>query len=341
MPLDSPLVRAAAEFARRAHAGQVRKNVDHPPYFVHLESVATKVAAFGYAEDELLAAAYLHDVLEDQPARGTELHAVFPPGVIAIVQLLTERKLDASGCRRGKRERFAEYLDALRAADEPLARNAAIVSVADKLDNIESLIAAQRGGDNLLVRLNTRPGQHLPQLARLREIYATTVDPPMLAALDRAVAELAITITHWLPGRAIAIAAEAHLGQFDQAGVPYILHPLRVMFAARTEEERMVAVLHDVVEDTPWTLEALADEGFSPVVVAAIDCLTRRPDETYERFLERITTNPLATRVKRLELADNLGRIAELAEPHRSRLAEKYHAATAHLASLPGSGEAE
>src|SRR5687767_7834956 len=70
--------------------------------------------------------------------------------------------------------------------------------------------------------------------------------------------------------RAIAIAAEAHAGQVDKAGAAYILHPLRVMLRMRTASERIAAVLHDVVEDTPWTLEALAGEGFAPEVLAAV-----------------------------------------------------------------------
>lgn len=80
--------------------------------------------------------------------------------------------------------------------------------------------------------------------------------------------------------RAIVIASLAHAKQADKAGAPYILHPLRVMLSVRGEEERIAAVLHDVVEDTPWTLEALREQGFSDAVVSAVDALTRRPSET-------------------------------------------------------------
>ncbi len=330
MPLDSPLVRSAADFARRAHAGQVRKCAEHPPYFVHLEAVAARVAAHGHDEDVLLAAAYLHDVLEDQPAHAAELRSHFPPAVVEIVELLTEQKLDDRGLKRTKAERFAEYLVALRQGT-PAARQAAVVSCADKLDNLEGLVAAQRRGDNLLTRLATRPGHHAPQLACLREIYRNVVTSSMLAAFDGAVAALAATIARWLPGRAVAVAAEAHLGQFDRAGAPSILHPLRVMLAARTEEERMVAVLHDVVEDTAWTLAQLADEGFPEPVLRVLDLLTKRQGEPYAEYLGRVTTDPLATRVKRLDVADNLGRLDGLAEPERARLAEKYRAAIARL----------
>ena len=76
--------------------------------------------------------------------------------------------------------------------------------------------------------------------------------------------------------RAIAIAAQAHQEQRDKAGAPYIVHPLRMMFQMDTEAEKIVAVLHDVVEDTPWTPQQLRDEGFSEEVLAALDGVTAR-----------------------------------------------------------------
>jgi (p)ppGpp synthase/HD superfamily hydrolase len=105
---------------------------------------------------------------------------------------------------------------------------------------------------------------------------------------------------------AIALATEAHRGQQDKAGQPYILHPLRVMFRVETAEERMVAVLHDVVEDTPITLEELRARGFSERVVAAVDGLTRRVGESYEAFVARSAADPLARRVKLADLEDNM-----------------------------------
>jgi (p)ppGpp synthase/HD superfamily hydrolase len=81
--------------------------------------------------------------------------------------------------------------------------------------------------------------------------------------------------------RAIQIAVQAHMGQKDKGEEPYILHPLRVMFKMRTDLERMVAVLHDVVEDSEWDLDHLRDEGFPNQVLAAVDCLTRRSNESY------------------------------------------------------------
>ena len=117
--------------------------------------------------------------------------------------------------------------------------------------------------------------------------------------------------------KAILMAIQAHQGQQDWAGRPYILHPFRAMLSLETEDEMIVAVLHDVVEDTALTLGDLREAGFSEDVLAAVDCLTRRDDETYEEFIERIVPNPLAVRVKQADLVDNMnllrinGRLAE------------------------------
>ncbi len=105
---------------------------------------------------------------------------------------------------------------------------------------------------------------------------------------------------------AIALAVEAHRGQRDRAGAPYILHPLRMMFRVETDAERMAAVLHDVVEDTDWTLDGLRAEGFPEEVVAAVDHLTRREDESYEEFVVRAAAHPVARRVKIADLEDNM-----------------------------------
>ena len=77
-----------------------------------------------------------------------------------------------------------------------------------------------------------------------------------------------------LLARAIAIAAEAHVAQIDKAGVPYVLHPLRMMAQMSSDEERMTAVLHDVVEDSPWTFDQLIGEGIPEAVVSALRCVT-------------------------------------------------------------------
>lgn len=136
-------------------------------------------------------------------------------------------------------------------------------------------------------------------------------------------------------GRAIAIAAQAHQEQRDKADAPYILHPLRMMAQLRSKPEMIVAVLHDLIEDTPWTLEQLRAEGFSDDVLTAIDCLTRRDDESYEAFIERAGGNTLARRVKLADLEDNmdLRRIAEVTDKDLERL-RKYHRARQALLAI-------
>lgn len=124
---------------------------------------------------------------------------------------------------------------------------------------------------------------------------------------------------------AIALAVKSHAGQYDKAGKPYILHPLRVMLGQLNEEDMMAGVLHDVVEDTPVTLEDLQAAGYSLEVVAAVDSLTRRDDESYEDYLVRCRANPIALRVKLADLQDNMDirRIQDLRDKDLSRL-QKY-----------------
>jgi (p)ppGpp synthase/HD superfamily hydrolase len=105
---------------------------------------------------------------------------------------------------------------------------------------------------------------------------------------------------------AIRLAAEAHAGQMDKVGQPYILHPLRVMLRVHGEHERMAAVLHDVVEDTPFTLDRLRALGYPENVLEVVDRLSRRNGESYEAFIERLRDHPVAVRVKLADLEDNL-----------------------------------
>lgn len=128
--------------------------------------------------------------------------------------------------------------------------------------------------------------------------------------------------------RAIEIAVEAHKGQVDKAGAPYILHPLRLMLSFDSETERIVAVLHDVLEDTPWTSSQLREEGFSAEVLEAVDRLTRRKGETFDKFTERAGSHPIARRVKIADLKDNMNilRIRKVTGRDLRRL-KRYHRA--------------
>ncbi len=124
--------------------------------------------------------------------------------------------------------------------------------------------------------------------------------------------------------KAIQIAANAHAGQTDKAGEPYILHPLRVMMTVATLEDRMAAVLHDVVEDTAVTLEDLRAQGFSVDVLSAIEALTKRKGETRPLAAQRARANRIARKVKLGDVADNmnLARIAHPTERDFARLRE-------------------
>ena len=123
--------------------------------------------------------------------------------------------------------------------------------------------------------------------------------------------------------RAIGIAVEAHKGQLDKGGNPYILHPLRVMMSVDLELEKIVAVLHDVVEDSNWTFEALLAEGFSIEVIEALKSVTKKSDnEDYDSFIQRAIRNPIGRKVKIADLRDTLDvtRIPELGEKDLQRI---------------------
>ena len=134
---------------------------------------------------------------------------------------------------------------------------------------------------------------------------------------------------------AIELATEAHKGQTDRAGKPYIGHITRVMQGGKTLEERMAGILHDIVEDTDWTFEKLADEGIPPQVIAAVRCLTKQEGEDYDRFIERVKTNPIAIAVKLNDLRDNMDitRLSEITDDDIIRL-HKYHRAYNDLIKL-------
>ncbi len=124
------------------------------------------------------------------------------------------------------------------------------------------------------------------------------------------------------------IMIHAHEGQVDKGGEPYVLHPVRVMMRVRSPEARVAALLHDVLEDSSLSLEDLHREGFSPPVLKAVQCLTRRAGETYLQFINRVKEDALAREVKIADLEDNLnvGRMAHLTGEDLLRV-KKYHEA--------------
>lgn len=133
--------------------------------------------------------------------------------------------------------------------------------------------------------------------------------------------------------RAIAMATDTHAGQTDKAGATYIRHPLRVMAAMESDTARVVAVLHDVVEDGDRTLEEIERE-FDAEIRDAVDALTKRPEETddYMRFVRRAAEHPIARRVKMADIEDNmdLTRLDEVSDAVIDNQA-KYHRAWTYL----------
>ena len=125
--------------------------------------------------------------------------------------------------------------------------------------------------------------------------------------------------------RAIAISAAAHEGAKDKGGHPYVLHPLRVMLAVDSSDARIVAALHDVLEDTDWTVDRLRREGFSDTVLQALVALTIREGEEYNSYVRRAAANTVAREVKFADLADNMdvSRLSSYTERDRARL-KKY-----------------
>lgn len=124
---------------------------------------------------------------------------------------------------------------------------------------------------------------------------------------------------------AIRMAAKAHAYETDKSNEPYIMHPLRVMLACSGQTEKICAVLHDVVEDTELTLADLIKAGFSSEVIAIVDALSKREEEMYDEYIERLFQNPVACRIKLADLCDNtsLNRIPKPSKKDVRRV-EKY-----------------
>ena len=106
--------------------------------------------------------------------------------------------------------------------------------------------------------------------------------------------------------KAITIACEAHQGQSSINGEPYILHPLRLLFKAKNNEERIIAVLHDVIEKSNISLADLKNKGFDQNIISSIDSLSRRRSESYVDYIGRLMQNRISVKIKLLDLADNI-----------------------------------
>jgi len=133
---------------------------------------------------------------------------------------------------------------------------------------------------------------------------------------------------HKLLSKAIQIASEAHEHDLDRGGSPYILHPLRLMFRLRTDDPELmaIAVLHDVVEDSDWTIQDLREQGFTERVLKALTLLTHDDGSPYDDYIEKISKNIDAIFVKMEDLRDNsdITRLKGVTEKDLKRT-EKYH----------------
>lgn len=134
--------------------------------------------------------------------------------------------------------------------------------------------------------------------------------------------------------KAYEIAKKAHLGQVDKAGEAYIKHPEKVASFVKTDEEKAVAYLHDVIEDTELTLENLYEYDFSKEVIEAVDIITKKRGEDYQSYLNSVKKNKLARAVKLADLRHNsdLTRLTKVTEKDIERK-EKYQKAIDFLNS--------
>ena len=134
--------------------------------------------------------------------------------------------------------------------------------------------------------------------------------------------------------KAYKIAKKVHLGQVDKAGEDYIKHPEKVASFVKTDEEKAVAYLHDVIEDTELTLENLYEYDFSKEVIEAVDIITKKRGEDYQSYLNSVKKNKLARAVKLADLRHNsdLTRLTKVTEKDIERK-EKYQKAINFLNS--------
>lgn len=122
--------------------------------------------------------------------------------------------------------------------------------------------------------------------------------------------------------KALRIAIQAHAGQTDKAGKEYVSHPIRVAARCTTPEAKVVALLHDTIEDTDVTVERLRTEEFPEEIIDGVVSVTRREGETYEDFVQRAAQNPFGKEVKKADLEDNMDirRLNEITDDDINRL---------------------
>jgi (p)ppGpp synthase/HD superfamily hydrolase len=134
---------------------------------------------------------------------------------------------------------------------------------------------------------------------------------------------------------ALKLALNAHSGQTDKAGRPYILHPLRIMHQMDTDEERAVALLHDVIEDSKYSSEDLIQQGIPENIVNTVLVLSKDKNDNYDVFIKKISKHKLAVKIKKADIIDNMDllRLQSINSKELKRI-EKYHRAWKMLNNL-------
>ncbi len=327
---DTLRIAQAVEFAAIKHARQRRKDTGETPYVNHLAAVATNVAKATNGQDaNLIIAAYLHDCSEDCGITRAEIVEAFGADVADLVAEATDDKSLPKDERKSLQIEHAPHKSA----------RAKLLKLADLVANMTDMLANPPVNWSLERQLLYFVWAN-DIATGLRSGSPRLEAPALLAEFDALFARFqdlkAGPTVHPL-ALAVKIAANAHAThQPDKGGAPYILHPLRMTMRMDSDEARMTAVLHDVVEDHEqdgWTFERLAKAGIPDSVIEALRCVTRLSgDENYVAFIERAATNPIAKAVKIADLEDNMNvlRLAELRDKDVERL-HKYHASWKRL----------
>ncbi|MCC6681904.1 MAG: HD domain-containing protein [Phycisphaeraceae bacterium] len=304
------------------------------PYLCHLLAVAGTVLEYG-GDEETAMAAILHDAVEDRGGAKTlaRIRERFGDRVADIVDEVSEDAPDEANQRIPWEQRKEAYLAGL----PKLSPEARLVSAADKLANARSILKDLREiGEVVWDRFKKGKTGTLWFYRQIADIFDRIGPASLAAELDTtvtAIERFAVGPTDIDPlNRAIVIAAEAHSGKYDKGGGAYILHPLRVMSKQTNDIARIVAVLHDVVEDSDWTFDGLIAAGIPQPAIEALRLLTHDRDMPYDQYIDRLATNPLAKAVKLADLNDNLdaGRLKELKPSTIDRM-NKYLDARAKL----------
>ncbi len=135
-------------------------------------------------------------------------------------------------------------------------------------------------------------------------------------------------------GLAISIAAKAFENKTDKSGVPYILHCLFVMDKVKHlgDVAMICAILHDLIEDTDWTLSQLTELGFSDEVIGILHLLTHKKETDYDEYIKAIAVSKIAKEIKKADLEhnSNITRLKGLRKSDFDRI-EKYHRSFVYL----------